>query len=206
MNKSHSTFKKAIKKIKLLKTKKHKPVLIAIDGGSGAGKSTFAAAIVDELGAVLIPIDDFFSGHIPDAKWGDFTIEEKLNKVFDWQSLRNSVLAPLLNSKPAKWHPIDFECGIRSDGTYKLKSEYTARNPAKIILLEGAYSFGPKLADLVDISILVDVEIKKRHSRLAAREPKEFLDKWHQRWDEVEKYYFSKIRPKNSYDLIVKYD
>ena len=206
MNKQYPAFEEIVKKIKLLQAKKHTPILIAIDGGSGAGKTTLAALIVKELDAVLIPIDDFFAGHIADDKWDDFTIEEKLDKVFDWQYLRNSAIIPLLDSKPAKWHSIDFELGILPDGTYKLKSDHTVKNPAKIILLEGAYSFGPKIADLVDMAILVDVDIEKRHSRLAAREPKEFLDKWHQRWDDVEKHYFSKIRPKNLYDLVVNYD
>jgi len=33
---------------------------------------------------------------------------------------------------------------------------------------------------------------------------KNFLQKWHKRWDEVEAYYFTQVRPKRSFDLIVK--
>ncbi len=206
MNKSHSDYKKVIEKIKQLQAKKTFPVVVSIDGGSGSGKTTLAALIVEELDAVVIPTDDFFSGNIPEDNWGKFTIEEKLDKVLDWQRLRNSVIKPLLNSEPIRWQALDFELGIQPNGTYKLKSDYSVRKPAKVILLEGAYSFSPKLSDLVDMSVLMDVDIEKRHSRLSAREPKEFLEKWPCTWDAVEKYYYSEIRPKSSYDLVVKFD
>lgn len=120
--------------------------------------------------------------------------------------MRNTVIKPLLASKSVKWQSLDFEQGIQSDGTYKLKSDYSSRNPAKIILLEGAYSFSPKLEDLIDISVLLDVEIKKRHERLSLREEKKFLKKRHQIRDDVEEYYFTKIRSKVSFSIIVKFD
>ena len=202
----YPTLIKAIGKINLLQKRRCLPILVSIDGGSGAGKSTLASVMANKLDAIIIPIDDFFSGNIPEDKWDKFTTKEKLENVFDWQRLRNFVLKPLLNSKPAKWQSLDFELGIQSDGTYKLKSEFTYRNPAKVILLEGAYSSSPKLIDLVDLSILIDVDIKKRYFQLELRESREFLEKWHQRWDDVEKYYYSRIRPKSSYDLILKFE
>ena len=41
------------------RTEKARPFLIAIDGGSGSGKSTVASAVAEKLGAVLVPGDDF---------------------------------------------------------------------------------------------------------------------------------------------------
>ena len=72
-----------------------------------------------------------------------------------------------------------------------------------MIVLEGAYSSRPELADLVNLSVLVDSPVGVRHRRLAAREDGEFLRCWHARWDEAEAYYFSRVRPKASFDLIV---
>ena len=40
-------------------------------------------------------------------------------------------------------------------------------------------------------------------ARLAAREDKGFLERWHARWDAVEEYYFTRVRPRSSYDLVV---
>lgn len=92
--------------------------------------------------------------------------KEKLDKVRKRDYLRNKVLNPILAGKSVRWKSLDFERGIQPDGTYGVKSTYSVRKSSKIILLEGAYSFSNQLADLVDISILIDLEIKERHTRL----------------------------------------
>ena len=40
------------------------PVVVALDGRSGVGKSTLATAIADRLGAVVIEGDDFYAGGV----------------------------------------------------------------------------------------------------------------------------------------------
>jgi uridine kinase len=50
---------------------------------------------------------------------------------------------------------------------------------------------------------LVDSPVDVRHLRLALREDPEFLRCWHARWDEAEEYYFSEVRPRASFDLVV---
>ena len=180
------------------------PIVVALDGGSGAGKSTLASLIESEITTALIPLDDFFSADIPDNQWDTFTIEEKLTYVFDWQRLRESAIEPLLAGKPARWYAFDFSSGLRSDGTYGRQSDHIEREPADMILLEGAYSACPELADEVDLAILVDTRIDVRHARLASREDTDFLKKWHMRWDPVETHYFTHVRPRSSYDLVVR--
>lgn len=108
---------------------------------------------------------------------------------------------PLLSGRVTKWCPIDFEHGERPDGTYVLCSEPVECQPASVILLEGAYSGHPKLRDLIDFSVLRDVPVEERHARLAAREEARFLERWLSRWDPVEHYYFTEMRPRASYDL-----
>lgn len=76
--------------------------------------------------------------------------------------------------------------------------------PADVILIEWAYCAGPEVSDLVDFTVLVDVPVEERHARLEVREDYGFLKTWHQRWDEVEAYYFSQVRPKSSFDLIIE--
>jgi len=72
-----------------------------------------------------------------------------------------------------------------------------------VIVLEGAYSCHPNIADLIDLSVLVDSPVNVCHERLAAREDREFLHSWHNRWDAAEDYYFTKVRPKCFFDLVV---
>jgi uridine kinase len=180
------------------------PIVVALDGGSGAGKSTLASFIGNEIDTALIPLDDFFSADIPDSQWEEFTVEERLKYVFDLRRLRENAVEPLLTGKPARWHAFDFQSGLRPDGTYGMKIDSIERKPAKVILIEGAYSAQPNLADLIDLAILMDVPIEERHARLDAREDRDFLAKWHQRWDPVERYYFNQVRPRSSFDLVVR--
>jgi len=196
--------KTIVKQISSLLAEKGRPIVVALDGGSGAGKSTLAAIIEKELDTALIPLDDFFSANIPDHKWDEFTVQERLTYVFHWSRLRSDAIEPLLNSKHARGYAFDFHSGLRSDGTYGMEAKPKERMPAPIILIEGAYSSSPQLADLVDMAILVEVPIEERHARIAEREDPEFLAKWHQRWDEVEVYYFEQVRPKSTFDLVVE--
>lgn len=179
------------------------PLVVAIDGPSGAGKSTIAAKLSTNLDVSIIPLDDFFSANIPDHKWDEFTIEEKLIYVIDWVRVRTEVLSPLLQGRSARWHAFDFQSGLRADGTYGIEKDEKERKPAPIILIDGAYSSGPPLADLVDFTILVDMPLEERHARLSKREDAEFLKQWHQRWDEVEEYYYRVVRPRSSFDLVI---
>jgi para-aminobenzoate synthetase len=179
------------------------PLLVALDGGSGAGKSTLATWLAGQLDAAWVHMDDFFAADVPDATWDTCTVQERLRDVFDWARLRAEALEPLLAGEVARWHPFDFAGGLREDGTYGMRDDYVELEPAPIVLLDGAYSAHPKLADLVDFAVLIDVPVGVRHNRQAAREDSDFLAKWHRRWDPVEKYYFTQVRPPSSFDLVI---
>jgi uridine kinase len=77
------------------------------------------------------------------------------------------------------------------------------REPAPVIVIDGAYSARPELADLLDLTVLVDAPESVRRARLEAREEPAFLHAWHQRWDDAERYYFGQVRPIESFDLVV---
>jgi len=193
-----------IRQIRLLKSSKSSPHVVAVDGGSGAGKSTLVLLLAKELNAVSIPLDDFYAAQIPDHQWDQFSVEERFQRSFEWDRLREIVIEPLLAGQPARWYAFDFITGLRADGTYGMESEPKMRDPAVVILLDGAFSASPPLSDLVNFTILVDVPIAERHVRVAAREEEEFLKRWHLLWDPVEDYYFNHLRPRESFDLVVK--
>jgi uridine kinase len=189
--------------IRRLMVNRTTPILVALDGGSGAGKSSLAVLIAEELGAALIQSDDFFDADISDAEWDIRTTAARAADAIDWRRLRAEALEPLLAGKPAKWHAFDFAAGVRPDGTYAMRTDFVEREPAAVIVLDGAYSTRPELADLIDLSVLVDVPAAVRHERLAAREDSTFLAAWHARWDAAEEYYFTQVRPKATFDLVV---
>jgi len=194
---------KIVQEAQRRRAEKGKPFLIAIDGGSGSGKSTVASAVAEKLGAVLVPADDFFAAHITDEAWAQRDVKARAADSIDWKRLRHEAIEPLLAGKRARWHSFDFVSGARSDGTYCMLAEFEERSPANVIVLDGAYSARPELTDLIDLSVLVDVPVALRHERLSAREDRARLDSWHARWDGAEDYYFTQVRPVSSFDLVV---
>ncbi len=185
--------------------KQHRPapMVVALDGGSGAGKSTLAARLERCIDAVIVPLDDFFAADTPDWEWETRSIAERARDVFDWQRLRVDALEPLRAGRRARWYPFDFAAGLDHQGTYRLSKQPVERHPASVIILDGAYSASPEIADLVDFAVLVDVPTHIRHKRLSERENEEFLQRWHAIWDEVERYYFTEVRPGSSFDLVI---
>ncbi|MDQ3698316.1 MAG: (d)CMP kinase [Gemmatimonadota bacterium] len=179
------------------------PVLVALDGPSGAGKSTVAAALAAVTRAVVVPTDDFFSAEITAAQWDARGAPERARDAIDWRRLRRDALEPLRAGRAAEWHSFDFAAGERLDGTYAMSFDVVRRDPAPVIILDGAYSTRPELADLIDLSILIEVPAAVRLQRLAAREAPAFFAAWHARWDAAEAFHFTHVRPPATFDLIV---
>lgn len=88
----------------------HKPLLVALDGRSGVGKSTIAQAIAQDFNGVVIVGDDFFLGG-SDSEWDARSVEAKVADCIDWRRLRQEALEPLIAGKAASWHPFNFISG-----------------------------------------------------------------------------------------------
>jgi uridine kinase len=184
-------------RIRALLTDRATPLIVALDGRSGVGKSTWASMIAEEFSGVVIPGDDFFSGGA-DCAWDAKSTKEKVADCIDWKRVRKEVLEPLLSGRAATWHPFDFAAGIG------LSSKIEKRDTAPLIILDGAYSCRPELADLVDLAVLIEMtDDKLRRKRLLLREGHDFMESWHKRWDSAEEYYFTQVVNRSRFDLIV---
>jgi uridine kinase len=183
--------------IQRLLTDRRPPILVAIDGRSGTGKSTLASRVAARVGGTVVEGDDFYAGGA-DAEWELRSVEEKVRECIDWRRLKTEALDPLLAGRSAAWHPFDFESGVG------LAAHTISREPADVIILDGVYSARPELRDIVDLTVLVEVpdDLARRH-RLVGREGQTFMDSWHALWDGAEDYYFTQIRPPSSFDLVV---
>lgn len=187
-----------------LKRQDSKPILIAIDGGNGSGKSSIAAIIGTRLKATLVVTDDFYASQVTDQEWLGRSHAQRAAHAMNWQSLRIDVLEPLLRGMRAEWNSFDFDAGAHADDSYAIKSDCTIYEPTDIIVLEGTYSARAELADLISLKILIDVPVALRHQRLSKREDKAFLAKWHERWDGAEQYYFRHVQPASNFDMVVE--
>jgi para-aminobenzoate synthetase len=179
------------------------PIVVALDGPSGSGKSSLARELATRTRATVIPTDDFFAAELTAADWDARSAAERARDALDWRRLRQSALEPLRNGQPALWYPFDFSAGERPDGSYSMSTTTVRREPAPVVIVEGAYSTRPELADLIDLAVLVDAPAAIRHERLATREDPAFLEAWHRRWDDAEAFYFSRVRPASSFDFVI---
>ncbi len=178
--------------------------LIAIDGESGSGKSTVAELAAACMGAVLVPTDDFFAAEITDDGWNGRSAEERAADAICWRRVNTEVITPLKHGRAARWKAFDFAAGRRPDGTYGMQAEAKEQEPGEIVFIEGTYSTCPELADLYDLTVLLDVSLEERRTRLMEREGEAVLGAWRLRWDEAESHYFQVVRPPSSFDLVVK--
>jgi uridine kinase len=171
------------------------PVLVALDGRSGAGKSTVAAQVGAQTGALVIDGDDFYRSGT-DASWDALSPAEKVDLVIDWERQR-SLLEQLRHGAAVTWQPYDWEA---DDGG--LGAPVTA-GPAAVVLLDGAYSARPELSDLYSQRVLLSVARDVRRERLLHREGERYRAEWEARWGEAEDLYFDVLMPPAVFDLVL---
>lgn len=173
------------------------PLIVALDGRSGTGKSTLAIALANRLNATVITQDDFYTGGTL-ADWNTLTAQEKADRVIDWRRVRHEVLEPLIANRQAVWHPFNWEA---FEG---LAPHTITADAAPIIILDGAYAARPELSDLINLSILLQLPDDIRRERLKLREGEDYLSAWNAVWEEAEDHYFTHVRPPSSFNIVLE--
>jgi uridine kinase len=171
--------------------------VVALDGRSGTGKSTVAASLGRALGAAAVDCDDFYVGGT-DADWAARTPAERADEAIDWRRVRAEVVEPLRAGRTATWVPYDWDEG-RGPPTHAITMP-----PAPTVVLDGAYTARPELADVVDLAVLLELDDDAmRHERVRAREGEELTDSWYAVWDAAQDHYFANVRPRESFAIVL---
>jgi uridine kinase len=167
--------------------------MVAIDGHSAAGKSTFAAALAAQIDAALIPGDDFYRV-MNDEERAQLSPSEGIERYFDWERMRAEVLVPLRGGLDAVYRPYDWDSGL-------LAEETTTIGTAPTVVLDGVYSSRPELEEFFELSVFVSAPADVRWARQIQRGD---AVEWLRRWDEAEKLFFAHVRPPQGFDLVVR--
>jgi uridine kinase len=178
--------------IALVRRRTKRPLLVAIDGHSAAGKSTLARSMAAALPDVqVVHVDDFYRP-MDEAERLALRPDEGYDRYFDWQRLQLEVLAPLRAGSDTSYRRYEWDAGSLG-GLAVVRAE-------GIVIVEGVYSFRPELRPLYDLSIFVATPPATRRMRQVTRSDS---DAWTSRCDAAERFYVATHRPEAAADLVV---
>lgn len=172
------------------KMKEKNPVLLAVDGRCGSGKSTFAKMLAKRYAADVVHMDDFF------LRREQRTVK-RLNEPggnVDRERFMQEVVQPLQEGRK------EFEYQ-RYDCTRQelCGTVHIVRSP--LIIVEGAYSCHPYFGDIYDIRVFMDIDPEAQKQRISARNGPEMLSRFIDEWIPKEEDYFERFRIKEKCDL-----
>lgn len=164
------------------------PILIAIEGFGGSGKTTLAYKLADILeDAFIINIDDFI-------------VKEKLTEpswdkgAFDRARLEEEVLAPITAGRSASFRKLIW-------ATNELSDQITIPD-TKYLIIEGISSYHPKIAHYYTYKIWVDTPMEVAKERGRARDgSNENAANW-DLWAANDLAYLNRYHPEEQADFI----
>ena len=164
-----------------------KPVVVAVAGGTGSGKTTVANKILDRVGAehvAYIPHDAYYRdlSHLPpgERRKVNFDHPDSLETELMIEHLKE------LRACQAVEIPVyDFTNHTRTQETRRVE-------PARVVLVEGILVFAePKLRQLFDVKLYVDCDADVRFIRRLRRD----IEKRGRTVESVCDQYLSTVRP-----------
>jgi uridine kinase len=187
------TFKELGEKILTIKSK-YSEKLIAIDGGGGAGKSTFAKHLQKCVpNSVIIHTDDFYKG--PWDKRLDHRNYE-IHPFFDWDRFDTEVMRPIEEGQQIQYHVYDWHAHT-TDKVVSVPLDAT-------IIIEGGSVTQKRFFDRYDFKIWIEANEGTRLKQALKRDGEHMRFLWEEDWLPVERNYIKKQRPAYTADMVVK--
>jgi uridine kinase len=163
--------------------------LLAVDGPAGSGKTTLATAVVgalaggsapaEEVGAVILHMDDFFEG------WSGLD-DAVLARV------QAQVLRPLSRGEPGRWQRYDWARGAFA--------EWHDIPDVGVVVLEGCGSGAAALRQYASVLAWIEVDVEERLRRGIARDGPAVESRWRQ-WMRREDAHFAANRTREHADF-----
>jgi uridine kinase len=169
------------------------PLVVAVDGHSAAGKSTFSQRLAERVDAALVSGDDFYRV-MPASKRTMLGPADGADLYYDWERMRDEALRPLHEGRDARYRPYDWESNSLMNRTVSI-------TPQPVVIVDGLFVSRPELDCFNDRTVLVmadpEVRLRRQLDRADATRA------WLERWDAAESWYFARIRRPQDFDLIV---
>lgn len=164
-----------------------RPVLIGVDGRSGAGKTVLADALAARLApfarVAVLRIESMYPG------W------DGLAAAVDEGGPYPAALRALHADGTAAWRAWDWHRGA--------PGEPTAIGPADVVVCEGVGALSVAACPLLDLAVWLELETPTRRSRALARDGETYAPHW-ERWAAHEEAYLARHDPRSAADLVVR--
>lgn len=169
-------------KIEELKEEINQPIIIAIAGGSGSGKTSKVAEKINKLfsDSRIFSLDDYYKGKkfmrgIGSNNWDELqALDLDLFKKHLQQLKKNKTIRkPIFSMKKAE------------------RIGYEDFPPSKVIIIEGLFALNEKIAEIVDLPIFVEIGV---HGRLLRRLMRD-IKRTSQTQEEVLRMYAEAVHP-----------
>lgn len=165
--------------------------IAGIDGGCGSGKSTLAGLLMSVFDAGVIRMDHFF---LPPELRTPARLAEAGGNV-NYERFAAEVTPRLLCGQEFSYRPFDCQ-------TMQFSQPVTVK-PARLILIEGAYSFHPALNIEYDFKIFLEIDFAEQIRRIRQRNGEIMLERFLRDWIPMEQKYFNVWQIKENSDLIL---
>ncbi len=163
----------------------HVPLLAAIDGRCGAGKTTLASFLCEKFGWSVLHLDHFFLR--PEQR-----TKERLGTPggnVDYERFLEEVLVPIKKGvKELSYRP--FDCHRQE------LAEPVLIRPSGVCLVEGSYSAHPALWDYCDLHVFLSIDAEEQMRRIVRRNGEDGARIFRERWIPMEEKYFAAYRTK----------
>ncbi len=174
-----------------IKLKTERAVNVAVDGNSGAGKSSLAALLQEIYDCNVFHMDHFFL--TPDLK-----TEERLKEVggnVDYVRFKNEVIEGLQSGKEFSYQIYDCSNGTLDQAVRVM--------PKRLNIIEGSYSMHPILADVYDLKIFLGIDEKEQSRRILERNGAFMHERFISLWIPLENRYFSDMNISAQCDIVI---
>ena len=168
-----------------------KPLVLALDGRCGSGKTTLANGLSAQFtGCTLLRTDDFY---LPPARRSpDWAHTPCAN--MDLTRLRDEALRPAYAGQT-----VDYRAYSCREGAFLPPAQLPAQ---PLVILEGSYSHHPLLRPYETLRVFVTCTKAEQTRRLQAREGARYAD-FAARWVPLEEGYFAQYGVAESADFVV---
>ena len=175
----------------LLSSSPTRPILIALDGRCGSGKTTLAAQLAEAFpDSITVHTDDYY---LPPADrvpgWNTIPCAN-----MDLARLRDEALRPAYAGQAAAYRA--YSC---REGAYRPAVQLPAQ---PLVILEGSYSHHPLLRPYETLRVFVTCTKAEQTRRLQAREGARYAD-FAARWIPLEEGYFAQYGIAECADFVV---